>query len=302
MFDGHGRVLDWDDLLTMAAWAEVVIIGEEHDDAVGHAFQLAVVTDVFTPQGGRRQALSMEMLERDDQALADDYLDGIIDAATFEKLTHSTDWGDVGMWPEWYQPIVDTAKANGARVVAANAPRRYVRLARTQGFDVLRRLPNDRRAFLSFPRRMRDAAYWRRFVEVMAGDHDDETPPETISKDRMQGLRESFRSQTLWDATMADSIWRAHQAGARKIIHLVGQFHSDFNGGTVQQLRSRWPESRILTISMQRADDLGLREKDRRRADIVVYTGARPAEPETQPESPASQPMDVGSPPLEFEE
>jgi len=306
MYSGRtARPLDWADVLHAADWADVIFIGEQHDDALGHAFQQAVTKDVLAGRPGG--ALSMEMLERDDQALADDYIDGIVDAATFEKLTHSTDWGDKGKWPEWYQPIVDAAKDNGASLVAANAPRRYVRLARSRGYDFLRSLPEDRRALYAFPMKNRDDGYWKRFVEVMTENGGHGGPP---SEERLEELRNGFRSQSMWDATMADSIAKAHRAGAGKIVHLVGQFHSDFNGGTVQQLRARWPEARILVISMQREDGQSLRDEDRGRADIIVYTGARPPEPATQPDEPAatqpeeptSQPQSDDQPPMNTDE
>lgn len=74
---------------------------------------------------------------------------------------------------------------------------------------------------------------------------------------------------------MADSIARARRGGAAKVIHLVGQFHADFAGGTVQELRARLPGVRVLILSMQRAEGASLRSEDRDRADVVVYTGAQ---------------------------
>ena len=85
-----------------------------------------------------------------------------------------------------------------------------------------------------------------------------------------------FRSQMLWDATMADSIARARRSGAIKVIHLSGQFHTDFAGGTVQELRARMPSVKILTISMQREDGAALLSQDRERADVIIYTGKPP--------------------------
>src|SRR5436189_2036002 len=38
-----GIRLDWPQLMDALAWADVIIIGEQHDDAIGHAFQRAVV-------------------------------------------------------------------------------------------------------------------------------------------------------------------------------------------------------------------------------------------------------------------
>ena len=76
------------------------------------------------------------MLERDEQMLVTDYVEDVIDLRTFMDLTHSASWSGAGSWRGWYHPMIDRAKDDrdaGARVVAANAPRRYVRLARTDG-------------------------------------------------------------------------------------------------------------------------------------------------------------------------
>ena len=71
---------------------------------------------------------------------------------------------------------------------------------------------------------------------------------------------------------MADSIADALKDGATKVIHLVGQFHSDYWGGTAMELARRAPNAKILLISMQREPSTTLREEDADRADIVVYT------------------------------
>jgi hypothetical protein len=101
-----------------------------------------------------------------------------------------------------------------------------------------------------------------------------------------------FRSQLLWDSTMADSIARALRTPrTTKVIHLVGQFHSDFSGGTVKELRARRPIARVLTVSMQRRDGDALHERDEGRADIIIHTGRRPPPPPAAPTpTPTSQP------------
>ncbi len=66
------HAIDWQGLLEAIEWADVVILGEQHDDAVAHAVQLAVVEDAMKRYPGT--ALSMEMLDREEQALVDDYL------------------------------------------------------------------------------------------------------------------------------------------------------------------------------------------------------------------------------------
>lgn len=276
MFRGDtGLPVTWNELLVAANWADVIIIGEQHDDAVGHAVQLAVIQDVLTTRA--RSAVSMEMLERDEQAVLDDYLEGIIDAATLAKLTFSESWAGEGSWIDWYQPMIDAAKNVGAPVIAANAPRRYVRLARTAGYDRMRALPSDRRRLFDLPRRQPDDLYRQRFFDLMSGDGAHGSAEQSAA---------AFRSQQVWDATMAASIVHTRKQGAPAVVHVVGQFHSDFNGGLVQQIRARSPGARILVISMQREDATSLREEDRGRADVVLYTGPRPPEPEESAEEP----------------
>lgn len=271
-----GSALRWRHLLDAFDWAEIILIGEQHDDALGHAVQLAVVEDVLSHWPG--SAVSMEMLERDEQILVDDFLEGIIDEETFVRLTFSENWAGDGTWIEWFQPIIDEAMERNVRVVAANAPRRYVRLARTDGYTRLRLLPAQRRAHFALPRSRNLAEYRQRFADVMAGAHGDDARDADAAHDPQQQQRidNAFRSQLLWDATMADSIVKTQPRRSAKVVHLVGQFHSDFDGGLVQEIRARKPRARILTISMQRAWRDTLRESDRSRADIVIYTGERP--------------------------
>jgi uncharacterized iron-regulated protein len=288
MYSGRtGQPINWSDLRQAFAWADVIIVGEEHDDAVGHAVELAVVHDVVCSHS--RAALSMEMFERDEQPVVNDYLEGIIDAESLEKLTLSTNWGGEGKWAAWYQPMIECAKEHDARIVAANAPRRYVRLARTDGYDRLRALPPPRREFFDLPGELKDQGYVDRFVEVMSNNGHDAAG---IRRSREE-VEEIMGAQLVWDATMAASIARAKRGGATKIVHIVGQFHSDYNGGTVQELRRRSPGVKILTITMQRDDGISLRAEDRDRADVVICTGPRPPEPDDNgelAEEPATAP------------
>lgn len=263
MFTGvGGRAMDWTGLLDAIDWADIIILGETHNDGMAHAVQLAIVEDTF--DRWPRSALAMEMLERDEQLLVDDYFDGIIDTATFVRLTFSENWGGEGSWDEWYQPIVDAARNGGHRLIAANAPRRYVRMARVQGYPALRALPRERRAYFDLPRELPRDAYFERFSEVMSHI---ESPT---------ALDAIYRSQMTWDATMARSILRARPSRNAKVVHLVGRFHSDFEGGLVQEIRRHRPWSRILVVSMIAVDSLELREEDVGRADVVIYTGEVP--------------------------
>ena len=55
-----------------------------------------------------------------------------------------------------------------------------------------------------------------------------------------------------WDATMAQSVVDARPSREHKVLLLVGQFHVEYEGGIVQELRKRMPGVNILVVSIQR--------------------------------------------------
>lgn len=298
-----GAAMTWDALMRQVAASDVVIIGEQHDDAVAHRVELAIVQD--TLKHDPRAALSMEMLDRRYQSTVDDYLAGLIDRTTFVERTASTRWLHISDdylagkikrktfaerihrfgWPDWmhnYQPIIDAAKSAGARVVAANTPwRLYTSLGNKHGYARLDELTPAQQALFDRPAQILTGKYRERFWDVIAGHPEGQAPPKA-SDDAEQGVHPGlndkqvlgmFRGQLLMDATMAASIARALSGEADKVVHLVGQFHCDFAGGTVQELRRRAPAARVMVVSCQRRDGTKLDPEDRGRADVVIYTG-----------------------------
>jgi uncharacterized iron-regulated protein len=262
IYDGRqGHRLAWNDLVSRSLEAEVVILGEEHDDPNAHALQAALIADLLALDD--RTAVSMEMLERDDQVHVDAWMADEIDTMTFQERSGSTSWGD---WSDFYQPVLDAAKAAGTLVIAANAPRTFVRQARIDGYEALEALPKDDRALFDLPETLSQGAYWERFRDLMREYRGEDFDEELI--------RSSFSSQMVWDATMAASIASGLQsAGVHRMIHLIGRFHGDFEGGTIRELKRLRPGVRILVVScVGEGDGDVLLDEDAGRADLVVYT------------------------------
>ncbi|MCZ6837050.1 MAG: ChaN family lipoprotein, partial [Planctomycetota bacterium] len=304
LFDGRStEPMTWSQLLEAANEADVIIVGELHDDANGHQVQLALVVDAMARF--ENVALSMEMLDRSEQHIADDYFANYIDREAFIEQTASTKWRKLAMdylsgeikkrefedrimkpgWPDWegnYQPIIDAAKSGGGSLVAANAPwARYSKLVTSEGYDDFDTMTPAQRTLVEKADVPPSGGYRERFWEVMTGrpegeasesdeDESDDDAAHMDFDDEM--VRRSFNAQMMYDATMADSIAKALAGSPTKVIHLVGQFHSDFEGGTVLELRRRTPGVKILTISMQRENVNALRDEDQDRADVVIYT------------------------------
>jgi len=265
----------WESLVEQAGTADIVVLAEQHDDLLAHRFQSAL-TATLAAQG--KVAVCMEMFERDEQALVDAYLAGSITQMTLVDITDSKDWGAKGAWDEFYQPIVDAAKGAKSPVIAANAPRRFTRLGRLESFESLATFAEAYPEQFVVPAPIEQSTYYERFKATMSHHS---APPAKGQKAEAHAMPEftegqiagMFRAQQVWDATMADSVvkaWRAHG----KAMLMVGQFHTDHDGGLLLRIKAAAPEAKILTISLDKAESATLREGDNGRADLVVY---RPA-------------------------
>lgn len=217
------------------AVADVVFLGELHDNPEGHAVQLALTKAIAERRG--KMILSMEMFERDAQRRLDLYLRGIVTEAHF--LEAARPWSN---YADHYRPAVEFARAQGFPVIAANVYRpiasRVARLGLFAGIGD----PWAARTVDTSP-----GEYRRRFEEVMTGDH----PVPESTMDRV------FAAQCIKDDTMAESIARALEAASPSdgealpiVVHWNGRFHSDYGLGTVERLRARMPHLNIAVVSM----------------------------------------------------
>jgi len=317
VFTGEGERTDWETVAGAARNADVVILAEQHGHPIGLSAAAALWRETLKSAGGAggaggkggddRPALALEFFERDDQSRIDDYLTGLSTEEVFLKRTGKTGTGWDGGYPPGHRDMVEAAKGAHTPVYAANAPRQYVKLARTKGYGALLTLTPEQRRLVALPRFADDAAppdnrYWRDFLTFM-----DSTPEKyaAASAEEREKSDSMFRAQSVWDATMADTVRSALAQGSRPVFLVVGQFHADFaqsgGGGTAQALKAARPDTRIIVVSFQSAppppppSSTGtLREQDKGRADFVVYMGSNPLTPPDKDEpataAPATRP------------
>ena len=258
VFDANGNASSLDAIVKKAAKYNVVFLGENHDDAVGHALQFQIfeqIVDRYADQ--KKLALSMEMFERDRQVVLDEYLDGLIT----EKQLQS----DARPWDNYeqdYKPLVELAKSKQLPVIAANAPRRYTNMVTRNGRDALNALSNEAKQWLApLPYPPASDAYAKKFTGLMGGMH--------------AGSGNMLDAQSLWDATMAFSIAQfINQQPQSLAVHLNGKFHTDQHLGTVDQLKHYAPNAKALVISIFYDSDFPTfnKEKHRGLGDFVIIT------------------------------
>lgn len=283
LIDGHsGQPLNWDSLISSAAGADAILVGEVHNHPAGQAFEAAFFDDVLA--ASPTAAAALEFYERDHQAVMDDYLTGVVTWTDFRRLTGRGRGDDC----PGHRSMISACKAHDRPAIAANAPRRYVKLARTDGYERLAALGPEQRRLYRIPDHLPESGtrYRDDFNKIMSGAHesdpkakpDDATAtspaPDPAEQDRIDGM---FRAHSLWDWTMADSVAHAidnPDKPSHPVVLIVGKFHTDFDGGLAQALRAIRPGSRIFTVSLENKDAKPMVADDKGTADAIVYLGA----------------------------
>ena len=149
---------DFEMMAADVARADVVLIGEQHDDPNSHRLELAVLEAL-----ARRQVavtLSLEMFERDVQTSVDAYLSGSSTEDDFLKNGRP--------WPRYatdYRPLVEFAKRQRWPVVAANVPRRIAADAARTGKAAIDALTTTDRSLVAADLQCPHDTYFDRFAE-----------------------------------------------------------------------------------------------------------------------------------------
>lgn len=260
VFDREGDERTWDDMLAGLNDADIIVIGETHGHPLGLSAAAALWDDVLETRP--QAALAMEFFERDQQVALDDYLAGVTDEEAFREAARRSQ----GNYPEGHRRMVEAAREAGRPVIAANAPRRYVRMTTPQGYERLTGLSDAQRRMFAPPGQVVEGRYRDEFFGLMSGGGHGETMPEGM-------VEKMYFSQQLWDSTMAASVVNATLGGSRPVVLVVGRFHSDFDGATVEFIRTGRPDLTVKTVSVVDEASGTIAEEDVGRADFVFYVG-----------------------------
>jgi uncharacterized iron-regulated protein len=268
VYDGAGRVSSLDALLVAAVADEVLLIGEEHDDRVGHAVELRLLAGAYARVRGhpRDMILSLEMFERDVQYVVDEYLLDLISEEHF--LASARPWDEYGLA---YRPLVEFAKAHGVRVLAANAPRRYVSRVTAEGPGALPALSTLAQSFLPpLPFPGPSERYREEWERLMSAD-------STQAHGHAPGSN-ALQAQALWDAAMGDAIATALIGDPDAlVVHVAGAFHVAHGTGIPELVEGYRPGTRVTTVVMREVEDVDAWRDNEHGdlADFVVLTATR---------------------------
>lgn len=251
IYDTMGNKVEAKEIEKKFQQAQVLILGEEHNDKTGHEWKLSFIQSLAP---NVQFSISFEMLERDQQIIINEYIQGLYDEAMFRE--------NMRLWNNWndYHPILEFAKKSHIGVLAANPPRRYVRAISKKGIEVWKEFPSL--AYLYLPnlelvQKFRDKEYETKFMNAMQGAHS-------------QNIENFLLAQHIWDESMAEVIAREVTNYKNKVIHINGRFHSDNFMGVSFRLKSK--NIKVVTVSIVPQSNIKNETEFKGLADFIVLT------------------------------
>jgi uncharacterized iron-regulated protein len=285
VYDTHRRqFIDFESMLSRVATADVLFLGEQHDDPGTHRLEAATLEGL-----ARRRSnivLAMEMFERDVQSPLDGYLTGRTSEADFLAQSRP--------WPRYatdYRPLVELARASKWPVIASDVPRRLASLVSRRGLKIiLDSISAADRAFAAHDLSCPHDDYFARFAQTMSEmpSHSGDSTKESASE-KAATIERIYQAQCIKDETMAESVARAYAAAPAKphalVVHVNGAFHSDYGLGTAERVKRRLPGKWVAVVSFVPVKDLDAADGKSQHtlADYIVFTLAPPAKASTAP-------------------
>ena len=255
-----GAALATDQLVASLAERPVVLLGEAHDDAEHHRWQLHTLAALH----GRNpdMILGFESFPRRVQPVLDRWVNGELDAKAFlEAVDWPTLWG---YDPALYLPLFHFARQNRVPMIALNVERAFVSRVRDEGWAAI---PVGEREGLSDPAPA-SAAYRDSLARIYTyeqshgaeeaeGDnpHAAESEADALADEpdiesilASEDFARFVEAQLTWDRAMAEAIaaalQRRHEA---LVVGILGRGHVEHRYGVPHQLADlKIPEAAVL--------------------------------------------------------
>ena len=248
LYNENGGKVSYKSMIRKMKKAEVVLFGEHHNNPIVHWLQYETTVDLNKQ---RKLILGAEMLEADNQTQLNEYLAGEIDQKAFDTVArlwknHSTD----------YKPLVDFAKENKLKFIAANIPRKFASIVFKGGFEALDTLSIEEKSWIAPLPIKYDATLpgYVKMKEMMGGHGGDNLP----------------KAQAVKDATMAYFILENMESN-KLFIHYNGSYHSDDFEGINWYLKQGEPNINIVTVSVVEQENLKKLDKENKsKANFII--------------------------------
>ncbi|HUS87207.1 MAG TPA: ChaN family lipoprotein [Bacteroidales bacterium] len=253
IFDSEGKKSSYTKMMKELVKADVIFIGELHNDPIAHWLEYEITSDLYQLRGDSL-ILGAEMFERDNQLMIDEYLNDYYTADKFEA--------EVKLWGNYktdYKPLVEFARTNNLKFIATNIPRRYASMVSRHGFEILDSLTDMAKSYFA----------------PLPFEYDPELPGYKNMLSMASGMPAHMsenlpKAQAAKDATMGYSI-AGNMSEGDLFIHYNGSYHSSNFEGILWYLNRYRPGLNVVTIEIVNQPDISeVEEENLGKATFII--------------------------------
>ncbi len=283
-----GRRAEPQPLLASTARRAIVLLGETHDNAEDHRWQLHVLAGLHAHRA--EMVLGLEMFPREAQPVLERWVAGELDERAFlEAVRWDEVWGfDAGL----YLPLLHFARLNRVPMVALNVDRALVARVGREGWAAV---PEGEREGVGEPAAA-SAAYQEFLARVMLAkstplpddvDADAEAASQALPREVREmltqpGFERFVEAQLLWDRAMAEAL-AAAGAGGALVVGIIGRGHLQHGYGVPQQLADLGFSDVAVLLPFDRTDSCEAIEPGVATAAFVTDSPTRVSPPRPPP-------------------
>lgn len=224
--DGNsGEVISQSKVIHSVSKRSVVFLGETHDRADHHQWQLEVSENIFRHRTDI--ALGFEMFPKRVQPIVDKWAR---DQISMRSFLNEVDWDSIwGFNSDLYRPIFQFCKDNKLPMIALNCNRALVTDIGKNGWNAVDPATLEGLS----PAKEATRAYRQYLFDITGGNR----PGRTATHAEDPAFDRFVRAQQVWDRAFACNLNVFHKRHPKSLlIALIGSGHLEFGGGTPYQL------------------------------------------------------------------
>jgi uncharacterized iron-regulated protein len=237
-------------VLRDASRRQVVLLGEQHDSAEDHAWQLQTLATlhVLRPQ----LVIGFEAFPRRVQPVLDRWIAGELSA---QELLKQTEWDKVWRFPAaLYLPLFEFARLNRIPMVALNVEHTLSEAVGARGWDAV---PDAQKEGVSRPAAA-SRAYEDLLYDVYLAHAKEDASRKRVTDRNDPAFRHFVESQLTWDRAMAQALAeRSRTSGSGTpplVVGIAGSGHLRHQYGIAHQLRDLGVRE-VATLLPERGED-----------------------------------------------
>jgi uncharacterized iron-regulated protein len=243
------KSVDLAEIVKNVAGADVIFLGEIHDNARYHQVQLEIIRSLHAKQF--TLAIGLEMFTTEDQQQLDDWIEGKLDEEQFKQV-YSRNWS-YG-W-QLYRDLFLFARDNHVPLIALNIPKAIIAKVVAQGYSSLQE--SEIPPKISWALNESQAYYMRTIAKQVFGN----TPPDKL----VARLCEAQALRNNWMAWNVAKYKKNRQED--KVVVLAGTWHA-VKSGVPERLAAY--ETLTYKVILPELPEFNLENATAKEADYLI--------------------------------